>query len=46
MTLLGSVLERGRRGQAKKISCKANPCLKKWVPLALNMADEEYFNSK
>ena len=31
MTLLGSALVRGMRGQAKKISCKANPCLEKWV---------------
>ena len=39
MTLLGSVLVRGRRGPAKLIIWKASPCLEKWVTMALNMSD-------
>ena len=38
MTLLGLVTVRGGRGQAKKISWKANSCLEKWVTMALNMS--------
>ena len=43
MTLLGSVIVRRRRGQAKKISWKANACLEKWVKMVLNMSDKVYY---
>ena len=41
MTLLGLVIVRGRRDQAKKISWKGNPCREKWVTMTLNMSDKE-----
>ena len=40
MTLLGSVIVRGRRGQAKKTSLEANPCLENWVTMTLNLSDK------